>query len=237
MRRAERLFRLIELLRGRRRAITGEALAEALEVSVRTVYRDIAALQASGTPIEGEAGVGYRLDARYHLPPLMFDAEEVQALLAGLRLAGSLTDDVLGAAALRAEAKVLAVLDAPGRERAARSPYLSIPIPADAPLRATHLRVREACEARRKLRFAYADAEGRESARTVWPIALMRWRAVWTLHAWCELRADFRNFRIDRIGAAETLSEPIPHDPARGLEGLLARLAEGGAGAAPYSGT
>ncbi|MEM9009629.1 MAG: YafY family protein [Pseudomonadota bacterium] len=230
MRRAERLFRLIELLRGRRLAMTAEALGTALEVSPRTVYRDIAALQATGTPIEGEAGVGYRLDPRYHLPPLMFDNEEVQALLAGLRLAASLTDDALGDAAKRAETKVRAVLDEAGRARADRSPYLTPVLAEEAPIRALHLTVRKACEAREKLRLTYEDEMGRQSSRVVWPIALMRWRAVWTLYAWCELRTDFRSFRIDRIAAADTGVGSFPHHPERSIAGMMHRfgVTEGG---------
>lgn len=210
MRRAERLFRLIELLRGRRFAVTAADLAAALEVSKRTVYRDIADLQASGAPIEGEAGVGYVLAPDYHLPPLMFDADEVQALLAGLRLTRAFTDDELARAAARAEDRIRAVLDDQGLARADRSPYFAPEYPDEAARRALHLSIRKACEGRRKLRLTYRDGAGERTARVVHPIALMRWRAVWTLFAWCELREDERNFRLDRIADAALLDAEFP---------------------------
>lgn len=207
MRRAERLFRLLEILRGRRLAVTASTLAEALEVSPRTVYRDIASLQASGAPIDGEAGVGYRLDQTHTLPPLMFEADEVQALLAGLRMARAFTDDELAYAATRAEEKVRAVLDDDGLRRADRSPYHA-PVFEGAPdRRALHLQVRKACEGQRKLAMAYRDAEGAETTRVIHPYALLRWETVWTLVAWCELRKDNRHFRLDRIAKLTPLDD------------------------------
>ncbi|MEM8752265.1 MAG: HTH domain-containing protein, partial [Pseudomonadota bacterium] len=141
MRRAERLFRLIEVLRGRRLAVTAQALADLLEVSQRTIYRDVAALQASGAPIDGEAGVGYRLDPHYHMPPLMFDGDEVQALLAGLRMARAFTDDELAAASERAEEKLRAALDDEGLRRADRSPYFAPLYEWEPARRALHLTI------------------------------------------------------------------------------------------------
>lgn len=226
MRRAERLFRLVEVLRGRRLAVTAASLAEIMEVSLRTVYRDIAALQASGAPIEGAAGVGYVLDPRYHLPPLMFDADEVQALLAGLAMARAFTDDELGHAAMRAEEKLRAALDDEGLARADRSPYRAPLYDGEERLRALHRDIRKACEARRKLRIAYADEKGAQTERVIRPIALLRWRAVWTLIAWCELRADERHFRVDRIRAAEALPETFPAPSAALIRDLDARIAE-----------
>lgn len=210
MRRAERLFRLIEILRGRRLAVTASTLAEALEVSPRTVYRDIAALQASGAPIDGEAGIGYRLDQTHTLPPLMFDADEVQALLAGLRMARAFTDDELGHAATRAEEKVRAVLDDEGLKRADRSPYFAPGYEWAGERRALHLTVRKACETLRKLRIAYRDADGVPTDRIIHPYALLRWESVWTLIAWCELRRADRHFRLDRIAAITTLEDTFP---------------------------
>ncbi len=207
MRRAERLFRLIEILRGRRLAVTATTLAEALEVSVRTVYRDIRALQASGAPIDGEAGVGYRLDASHALPPVMFDGDEVQALLAGLRLARAFTDDDLARAADRAEEKVRAVLDDDGLRRADRSPYHAPIYEGEENRRALHLEVRRACEERRKLHMIYRDAEGAETDRVIHPYALLRWERVWTLVAWCELRRDLRHFRLGRIASLKRLDD------------------------------
>lgn len=219
MRRAERLFRLIEILRGRRLAVTASTLATELEVSPRTIYRDVAALQASGAPIDGEAGVGYLLDPGYHMPPLMFDPDEVQALLAGLRMARAFTDDELGAAAKRAENKVRAVLDDDGLRRADRSPYLAPVYDGVEARRALHLQIRKACETRRKIRMFYEDEKGARTERIIHPFVLLRWQAVWTLVAWCELRKDERHFRLDRIASAEVIEETFPDvDVAKRIE-------------------
>lgn len=226
MRRAERLFRLIEILRGRRLAVTAQTLAEALEVSPRTIYRDVAALQTSGAPIEGEAGVGYRLDPGYHMPPLMFDGDEVQALLAGLRMARAFTDDELAHAATRAEEKLRAALDDDGLRRADRSPYFA-PLYGSAPMRrALHLKIRKACEGRRKIRISYRDEKGAATDRVIHPFALLRWQAVWTLVAWCELRVADRHFRLDRIASAEMLEERFPPLTPAHRQILESKLAE-----------
>ncbi len=222
MRRAERLFRLAEQLRGRRLAVTAAQLAEELEVSPRTIYRDVDALRAAGAPIDGEAGVGFRLAPGWDMPPLMFDAEEVLALLVGLRMTRAFTDDELARAAKRAEAKLRAVLDEAGLRRADRSPY-GAPLTEEPSGRALHLQVRRAAEERRKLRILYRDEAGAETARVIHPFALLRWRAVWTLVAHCELRGAERHFRVDRIAEAETLSDRFPEPPAD-LKAALAKM-------------
>ncbi|MEM7523769.1 MAG: YafY family protein [Pseudomonadota bacterium] len=226
MRRAERLFRLIEILRGRRLAVTAQTLSDALEVSPRTIYRDVAALQASGAPIDGEAGVGYRLDPGYHMPPLMFDPDEVQALLAGLRMARAFTDDELARASTRAEEKVRAALDDDGLRRADRSPYHAPLYGASEAPRAFHLIVRKACEDRRKLSIAYEDGAGAATARVIHPYALLRWQAVWTLVAWCELRVAERHFRLDRIKSVEALEEKYPELSAAHRDEMQRTLSE-----------
>lgn len=226
MNRAERLFRLVELLRGRRLAVTAQTLAEVLEVSPRTIYRDIGALAASGAPIEGEAGIGYRMDRGYHMPPLMFDKDEVQALLTGLRLTRAFTDDELAYAAGRAEEKLRAVLDDDGLQRADRSPYEAPAYEWAIDLRALHLKVRKACEGCRKIKIGYRDEKGKTSTRIIHPFLLLRWQAVWTLIAWCELRQDDRHFRIDRISDAEVLDETFDAPTAGFREKLRMRLKE-----------
>ncbi|MEL7465261.1 MAG: YafY family protein [Pseudomonadota bacterium] len=229
MRKSERLFRLLEVLRGRRLAVTAATLAELLDVSQRTVYRDIASLQASGAPIEGEAGIGYVLDQSHTLPPLMFDPDEVQALLAGLRMARAFTDDEMAHAAIRAEEKVRAVLDDNGLRRADRSPYFA-PIYdyTDASARrALHLQVRRACESQCKLRIGYCDQEGKTTERVIHPFALLRWETVWTLIAWCELRQDDRHFRLDRIAGIEVLEDKFGEESAEAAKSLRARLETG----------
>jgi len=224
MRRADRLFELVTLLRGRRFAVTGRELAQALEVSLRTVYRDIADLQAQGVPIAGEAGVGYRLSPDFDLPPLMFDRHEVLALLVGGRLVQAVTDPALAAAARSAEAKIRAILDDRLLAEADALPYRAPVIPADEPMRARHQAIREACEARLKLRLDYRDAAGTASRRTVWPLGLIAWTGRWTLLAWCETRQAYRNFRFDRIEAMETLAEVFPVQADRSLAHYLAGL-------------
>ncbi|MEO0682019.1 MAG: YafY family protein [Pseudomonadota bacterium] len=225
MRRAERLFQLVSLLRGRRLAVTAEALAEALEVSTRTVYRDVAALQASGVPVEGEAGVGYVLAAGYELPPVMFDRDEVLALLVGNQMVRSFTDPGLAEAAARAEAKIRSILDDRGLAAADAVPYRAPFWEGDAPMREVHRRLREAAEGRRKLALSYVDGEGAASRRVVHPLCLMAWRRVWTLLAWCELREGYRNFRMDRIDAVEALDERFETAPDRSLQHYLERVA------------
>ncbi|MEX2517948.1 MAG: WYL domain-containing protein, partial [Paracoccaceae bacterium] len=156
------------------------------------------------------------------MPPLMFDGDEIQALLVGLRMARAFTDDELARAATRAEEKLRAALDDSGLRRADRSPYAA-PVPTEAPeSRALHLVIRKAAEERRKLRIAYHDEAGAETRRVIHPVALIRWRAVWTLVAHCELRGAERHFRIDRIGAAEALEERFPEPPAS-LRAALAK--------------
>ena len=170
MRRADRLFQLVQLVRGRRLS-TADFIAQRLEVSARTVYRDIADLQAQGVPIEGEAGVGYRMRAGFDLPPLMFTQHEAQALVAAVRA--------------RLEA------------------------------------LRLAAEARHKLHIGYLDLKEVASQRSVRPLGCFFWGEVWTLAAWCETRAGFRSFRVDRITALEVLPERFRDEPGKTVADLL----------------
>lgn len=220
MRRADRLFELVQLVRGRR-LTTAEQLAGWLQVSVRTVYRDIADLQARGVPFEGEAGVGYRLRAGFTLPPLMFTASEAQALVASVRIAQPRLDAAMAAEAEAALSKILAVL--PGDARAAaESLALFAPDAGIAPAaRATLETMRRSVVAHRKLRLAYADEQGRTSRRLVRPLGCFFWGAAWTLAAWCELRQDFRSFRIDRVRQLEVTEERFRDEPGRTLADLL----------------
>lgn len=198
MRRADRLFQIIQYLQGRK-LVTAKQLAERLEVSERTVYRDVQDLMLSGVPIEGEAGVGYMLRAGFHLPPLMFSPEEMEALITGARLVKSWGGDKLAMAADQAIAKIEHILPpklkqeigdtrlfAPGFHS-----YSRHTVQMDA--------LRTAINKRQVLRIEYLKEDGQASAREVWPLGLFFWGAVWTLAAWCELRSDYRNFRIDRI--------------------------------------
>jgi predicted DNA-binding transcriptional regulator YafY len=220
MRRADRLFQLVQLIRGRRLS-TAEHLAQRLEVSVRTVYRDVADLQRQGVPIDGEAGVGYRMRAGFDLPPLMFTIDEAQALVASVRLARSRLDDGLAAQAEGALGKILAVLPAPARAAAERLPLYAPPIGPDRATRARLEPLRRAAEGRRLVRLRYRDLKDAESERRVRPLGCFFWSEVWTLAAWCELREDFRNFRIDRITALDVLDERFRDEPGRTLADLF----------------
>jgi predicted DNA-binding transcriptional regulator YafY len=222
MRRADRLFQLVQLVRGRRLA-TGEWLAERLEVSLRTVYRDVADLQAQGVPIEGEAGVGYRMRAGFDLPPLMFTTDEAKALVACVRLAQPRLDAALAEAAEGALSKVLAVLPT-GARAAAESLAVYAPYYEVAPQVRAHLEsLRTATEARRKVRLKYLDLKDVASERTVRPLGSFYWGAVWTLAAWCEAREDFRSFRVDRIERLEPLDERFRDEAGKTLADLLRR--------------
>ena len=221
MRRADRLFQLVQLIRGRRLS-TAQWLAARLEVSVRTVYRDVADLQHQGVPIDGEAGVGYRMRAGFDLPPLMFTSAEAKALVAAVRLARPRLDDALARDADAALAKIMAVLP-PATRAAAESLALYAPFEADPAIRARLPLLRDAIETRRKLRLDYLDLQQQPSLRTVRPLACLMWRSVWTLAAWCETRQDFRSFRIDRIRSADALDERFRDEPGRTLADLQRR--------------
>jgi predicted DNA-binding transcriptional regulator YafY len=220
VRRADRLFQIIQRLRGRRRAVTAAELAEDLGVSDRTVYRDIRDLVASGTPIEGEAGVGYALKREYDLPPLMFDPDELEALALGARVASSFGDGALGRAADSALSKIDAILPAKLRERLRGSPLYA---PATGAARSSSHALavaRTALAERRRLLIRYRRPDGEATERTVRPLAAFFWGRVWTLAAWCELRAGFRNFRLDRIERVQ-MGEPFEEEEGRTLRDYL----------------
>lgn len=223
MRRADRLFDLVQRLRGRRLA-TAEQLAGWLEVSVRTVYRDVADLQARGVPIEGEAGVGYRLRAGFSLPPLMFSPAEAQALVAAVRMAQPRMDAAMAGQAESAMGKILSVLPSDARAAAESLALFAPDVGVSEEVRRTLEAVRQAVVQRRKLHIAYADEGGRASQRTVRPLGSFFWGSVWTLAAWCELREDFRSFRLDRIASLQTLEAGFRDEPGRTLADLLRAL-------------
>ncbi len=219
MRRADRLFLLVHALRGRRTALPARRLADTLEVSLRTVYRDVVDLQRSGVPIEGEAGVGYVLRKGADVPPLMFNAEELEALVVGTRFVRAFAGKRLAAGAQAAMLKIEAVLPAERRERAQRS---RIYAPGGwETWNGVIDELHEAIERRLVLRLDYADAEGRTSAREVEPLCLAFWGGCWTLGTWCRLRGGFRSFRPDRVRAFATTGEAFEAVPGRGLEDYL----------------
>jgi predicted DNA-binding transcriptional regulator YafY len=198
MRRADRLFHIVQLIRGRR-LTTAAFLAQRLEVSERTVYRDVADLQHQGVPIEGAAGVGYRLGAGFDLPPLMFTHEEARALVASVRMAQVWQDPALAQASQVALGKILSVLPPAARAAAQSMAIYAPPVGLEPAVKATLLTLREAAQAHRKVRVAYRDASNQATQRTLRPLGCFYWGTVWTLAAWCESRSDFRSFRLDRM--------------------------------------
>jgi predicted DNA-binding transcriptional regulator YafY len=207
MRRADRLFDIIQTLRARTRPLTASALAERLEVTPRTIYRDIAALQARRVPIEGAPGVGYVLRRGYDLPPLSFTVEEIEAIAVGARMIRRLRDEELRLAADSVLSKVtVAVPEAMRRSLVAPQIWVSEGI-AQRPDGVDPAELRSAIRAARKLRIAYVDERGRRTRRTVWPIAMVYYVDVTLIAAWCEMRVDFRHFRIERIKSCTVLDE------------------------------
>ncbi len=215
MRRSDRLFDIIQHLRTTSGPVTAATLAADLEVTPRTVYRDIATLQARRVPIEGAAGIGYVLRKGFDLPPLMFTIDEVEAIAVGARLVRRLRDPKLQEAAEAVLAKVTVVL--PDRMRShlsATQIYVSPGVTAEAQ-GADLAEMRAAIRDSRKLYIAYADVTGRRSNRTIWPIAMAYYVDVTLVGAWCELRADYRNFRVERIQSSKVLDEHFDQDNGR----------------------
>ncbi|TBX27562.1 helix-turn-helix transcriptional regulator [Nioella sediminis] len=202
MRRADRLFQIVQYLRGGR-LVTAQQLAERLEVSTRTIYRDIADLQSTGVPIDGEAGVGYVMEAGYDLPPLMFTHDEVTALVAGARLIRAFGGAGMARAAEEALVKIGAVLPEEARAKAAKVQVHAIGWRISEDLRALIDRLEDAVDRSVRLSFSYRDKDGTATRRTVRPLGLWFWGASWTLVGWCQLRDDFRMFRLDRMDDIE----------------------------------
>ena len=210
MSRAERLLELMQVLRRHRRPVSGARLARDLDISLRTLYRDIASLQAQGAQIDGEPGMGYLLRPGFMLPPLMFSEDEIEALVLGSRWVADRADAELAAAARNLLAKVSAVLPADLRHELDSSAMLVGP---GTPLAAgdTELpRIRRAIWTQRKVEIRYRDTRGEETARTIWPFALGFFDRVRVVAAWCELRGDLRHFRTDRIVALEVSKAAYP---------------------------
>ena len=213
MGKSQRLFELVTLLKGRRTAVTARTLSEVLEVSERTIYRDIEALVSAGVAVDGEAGVGYRLRPGSHLPPLMFNTDEVVALVLGLAMVRASTDPELGAAAQGAENRIRAVLPEELKRALEQLPYY-IPITQRSQsLSELHAVLRKAATDFIKLRIDYADVNGVATQRVIWPLAILGWGDRWTVLGWCELRQAYRHFRLDRVENAALLDEHFETGP------------------------
>jgi predicted DNA-binding transcriptional regulator YafY len=218
MRRAERLFRLVNEMRVRGIS-RADDLAAGFEVSVRTIYRDIAHLQASGLPIDGAAGVGYLLRPGFDLPSMTFTHEQVDALAVGLSFAESLDDPNLAAAAREVRAKLQAGMPEPAARKLTNAPYFALRRSTSAPDHAGLLR--DAIRRRRIVTFTYADGAGQRSDRRVHPLAIWTLIDGWMFSGWCELRQNFRTFRFDRIAGLSLTDECFADDPAKGLRAFM----------------
>jgi len=208
LRRADRLFDILRVLRAATGPVTAATIADALEVTVRTIYRDVATLQARRIPIEGAAGIGYVLRRGFELPPLMFTEDEAEAIAIGVRLLARTGDPGLQKAAESVLSKVTLVVPDPLREYLATAPvYVSksgAPVPARRDLPTT---IRHAIRDSRKMRIAYRDGDGRSTSRVIQPFAVAYYVEATLICAWCELRNDVRHFRTDRVVSADVLDE------------------------------
>jgi len=214
MRRADRLFEIIQILRRSRRPVTADAIAEELETSKRTIYRDIAALLGRRVPIRGEAGVGYVLEDGFDLPPLMLTVDEVEAAVLGAQWVTRRGDPTLAKAAQNLLAKIATTVPEDLRSYVIDPVSAMPPRWSDTPEAIDLAQLRAQIRAGRKLVIAYCDESGRETHRTVWPCAIGYMEMSRMLVAWCELREAFRHFRLDRITEPQWLEDRYPQRPA-----------------------
>jgi len=214
MRRADRLFQIIQILRRHRRPITADEIAAELEVSKRSVYRDIADLSGQRVPIRGEAGIGYVLEGGFDLPPLMLTADEIEAAVLGAQWVSRRADPALARAALDLIAKIAASVPEKLRPYALEPATGTPPVRNNMPDRIDMAQVRAQIHAGRKIALRYRDESGRDSERKIWPIAVGYSDTVRLLVGWCEMRNDFRHFRTDRIVSADFLDERYVERPA-----------------------
>lgn len=223
MRRTDRLFELIQILRDGR-LHRGKDLAERLEISLRTLYRDMDTLIASGIPVEGERGLGYMMTAPITLPPLNLTLTELEALHLGLAVVTKAADPELQRAAKTLSDKVDAVLP---EDRAAPTTgwgFAVYPF-AEAARGFVHMApLRAAIRSRRKVDITYAAPDEPETRRRVRPLQMEYWGRVWTLTSWCELRNDFRVFRVDRIRTLDVSFETFEEEPGKTLGDYLAQM-------------
>lgn len=218
MKKTDRHFKLITFLQGRSRAVTAERLAEECEVSTRTIYRDIQALVGSGVPIEGEAGVGYLLDQGYNLPPLSFDVEEIEALVLGMAMVCNWTDEKMAKSARAALDKIKEALPDQARDRLYGTALFSFKSAVHVPWTIDFSGLRQAIRDQKFVDLTYEKSPGNQSRRRIRPLALAFFGPVWLLFSWCELRQDFRNFRIDRITEMTISDDQFVHEIGKRLD-------------------
>ncbi len=225
MSKSERLFELLTLLRSKRYATTAAELARTMEVSERTIYRDIQSLINSGVPIQGEAGVGYVLQAGSHLPPLMFTEKEMMALELGMRMVRAWSDEELAEASKSASTKILSVLPDKLKQQVEAFPILVPDFHTQSETAKRGKLLRHATDAKHKVSIAYSDEKGAQTERKLQPLGQMFWGRNWTLVAWCELREDYRHFRLDRIKSMSVLDESFETHETKSFPHFLALYA------------
>ncbi|MCG8490044.1 MAG: YafY family transcriptional regulator [Sneathiellales bacterium] len=222
MMRIQRLFSILDHLRLARRPVSAESLAEKFEVSLRTIYRDMGMLQSMGAPVRGEGGIGYQIESGYFLPPLHFDDDEMDALILGMRLVSVRGDAITAQAAAKVLSKINAGLGKDRKDEVFNAPLKAysqndLPLLYFSPLR-------RAIRKRRYTEIDYLDLKGSRSARTIRPLGISAFDDVWLLTAWCELRKDFRNFRIDRLDRLEITDQSFPREKGKELDDYLCTL-------------
>jgi predicted DNA-binding transcriptional regulator YafY len=220
VRRADRLFQIVQHLRARR-LTTAAQLSNWLGVSERTVYRDIRDLSVSGVPVQGEAGVGYRLDRAYDLTPLMFTPDEVEAVVVGLRMAEAFAGPSLRAAARMALDKVALALPQQRRMEIEQPQLFAPTFHLDPALGRRVEMARQAIASRRKLDVCYRDKKDRDTQRVLRPLGLYFWGTGWSLAAWCESRKDFRSFWLHKMTACAPLEATFETEPGKSLADFL----------------
>tara|TARA_B100001123_G_C15095135_1_gene941258 strand:- start:233 stop:919 length:687 start_codon:yes stop_codon:yes gene_type:complete len=221
MRKAERLNEIVHHLRRMHQAVTAETLAALFEVSPRTIYRDIQDLMDSGIPITGEAGVGYVIDKHYHLPPIMFDADEIEAIALGISMVSNWTDDAFARKAKSAYEKIQATLTAPMVHELTQISTFSAPSRYKIPWKVNFTEVRECIRRKQFVTFSYLDLSDQVTERTIRPLALISFSPIWLLAGWCEMRQNFRNFRLDRISDFSVSPQRFRDEKGKALSDYL----------------
>ena len=223
MRRADRLIKIVHYLRRMRHAVTAQRIADDFDICQRTVYRDIQDLMNSGVPIYGEAGVGYVIDKKYHLPPVMFDIDELEAIALGINMVCNWTDEKFSAKARNALEKIQAVLsDSLLRDMEQLTTY-SEESHRKIPWEADFSEIRECIRSRRKISFQYRDLKNKISERTIRPLSMVFFGPVWLVTGWCESRKDFRNFRLDRMRHFQSTEDFFKDEKGKTLKAYLAQ--------------
>ena len=223
MRRADRLIKIVHYLRRMRQAVTARQIADHFEICQRTVYRDIQDLMNSGVPIYGEAGVGYIIDKQYHLPPVMFDFDELEAISLGIKMVQTWTDERFSQVAESALEKIQAVLPESRLNDMRQLTSHSEASHSRMPCEVSFSEVRECIRSRRKIEFHYTDLSEKTSNRTIRPLSLVFYGPVWLVIGWCELREDFRNFRLDRMAELVIPGATFKDEKGKTLKAYLAQ--------------